>query len=106
MCLGPEFFDQREEAVRSREAAGEIEVEHFMRSRRLRFGLLTELGYFDDRIEAPSTADIFVYRILKTGKRFFREDRDLQLIFVRAEQASNLASRLREKVRAIDPETS
>lgn len=104
MCLGPEFFDQREESVRSREAAGEIEVEHFMRSKGLRFGLLTELGYFDDTRETISTADLFVYRISKKAKKFFIGDNDLQLIFVRAGLAFRLASRLRAKVRAIDPE--
>jgi hypothetical protein len=104
MCLGPEFFDQREEAVRTREAAGEIEVEHFMRSKRLRLGLLTELGYLDDDRETISTADLFVYRVPKEAKVFFSEDGDLQLIFVRAGVALKLASRLRAKVRAADPE--
>lgn len=103
MCLGPEFFDEREEVVRLREAAGEIEVVHFMRSKRLRFGLLTELGYLDDRRETLSTADLFVYQIPKEAEEFFRETSDLQLIFVRPDQASELASRLRKKVRASDP---
>jgi hypothetical protein len=101
--LGPEFFDQREEAIRSRDAAGELEVEHFMRSKRLRFGLLMELGYFEECLETMSTADLFVYRIPRQAKAFFSEDRDLQLIFVRTVQASKLAVRLREKVRAGDP---
>jgi len=104
MCLGPEFFDHREEAVRSREAAGEIEVEHFMRSKRMRLGLLTELGYLDDDRETISTADLFVYRVPKEAKAFFSEDGNLQLIFVRAGLALKLASRLRAKVRAADPE--
>jgi hypothetical protein len=104
MCLGPAFFDQREEAIKSREAAGEIEVEHFMRSKRLRFALLTELGYLDDRMDTPNTADLFGYRIPKKAMTFFSEDSDLQLIFVQASQTAHLASRLRNQVRAIDPE--
>lgn len=104
MCLGPKFFDEREETVRSREAVGEIEVEHFMRSKRMRFGLLTDLGYLDDSVETLSTANLFLYRVPDEAKAFFSEDSDLQLIFVQAEQASKLASRLRKKIRASEPE--
>lgn len=104
MCLGPEFFDEREEAIRIREGAGEIEVEHFMRSKRLRFGLLEELGYLQDSRETFSTADIFLYQIPKEAEVFLSEDSDLQLVYVRANQGSKLASRLGKKIRAVDLE--
>ena len=104
MCLEQEFFDQRDEAVRCREAAGEIEVERFMRSKRLRFGLLTELGYLDGDRETFCTADLFVFRIPKEAEGYLSEDADLQLVFVRCGLASTLAARLRAKVRANDLE--
>ena len=104
MCLEQEFFDQRDEAVRFREAAGEIEVERFMRSKRLRFGLLTELGYLDGDRETFCTADLFVFRIPKEAEGYLSEDADLQLVFVRCGLASTLAARLRAKVRANDLE--
>ncbi len=103
MCLGPEFFDQRDETTRTREAAGEIEVEHFMRTRRLRFGLLLELGYLEDSQESPNTADLFSYQVPLASESYFSEDSDLQLIFVRPESARTLTSRLRNNLQVMDP---
>ena len=103
MCLGPEFFEDREALIRSREAGGDVEVERFMRTKRLRFDRLYELGYFEDCLEGPTTADVFVHRVAKAAKGFFIEDRGLQLIFVRAEMAGALGRRLRRGVVASDP---
>ena len=104
MCLGPEFFDNRDLAIKTREAAGEIEVEHFMRSKRLRFGLLVDLGYLDDFQECVTTVDFFVYRVPEEASAFLSADTDHQLIFVRAEQVATLAKRLRKRVPASIPE--
>jgi hypothetical protein len=95
MCLGPEFFDDREALIRTREAGGDLEVERFMRAKRLRFDRLYELGYFEACLEGPTTADLFVHRVAEAARGFFIEERDLQLIFVRGEMARELGSRLR-----------
>jgi hypothetical protein len=103
MCLGPEFFDLREETLRTREAIGEMEIEHFMRSKRLRFDLLYELGYFELRLGPMSTADFFIHHIARSAKKYFTEDRDLQLIFVKAQKAVELDSYLRKRVPSPSP---
>lgn len=97
MCLGPEFFDAREESIRRREALGEREVCVYMRAKRLRFDLLYELGYFVFDLERGlSTTDFFIHDLAKAARKYFREDKGLQLIFVRPEKAIELGSRLRK----------
>lgn len=100
MCLVPEFFDEREALIRTLEVGGDVEVERFMRSKRLRFDRLYELGYFEACQDCPTTADFFVHRVAEAAKGFFTEERDLQLIFVRGEMARELGGRLRREVGA------
>jgi hypothetical protein len=101
MCLGPEFFDARDAAIRTREARGHVEVEHFMESLGLDFDVLYNLGYFgtvskdlDPRTLAPRTTDIFIHDLAPGAEAIFLQDRNLQLIFVRARKARSLAALL------------
>ena len=96
MCLGPDFFDAREEAERLREAEGAIEVCRFLEERQVDFDLLYDLGYFETTRDGFCTADLFIHDVPPVAERFFLQDKDLQLIFVLPEWAEELASRLRQ----------
>jgi len=72
-----------------------------MKAKRLRFQVLYELGYFEMNIESLTTADFFVHHIAKQAVGFFHQERDLQLIFVKPQRASELTSLLRKGVCAV-----
>jgi hypothetical protein len=105
MCLEPEFFDARDAAIRTREARGHVEVEHFMESLGLPFDRLYDLGYFgvpygeaDLKKLSFSTADFFTDEPAPGAGVYFLRDRGLQLVFVRARKARALAALLRAEV--------
>ena len=82
MCLGPEFFDAREALILAREAAGDLELEHFLEERGLTVDRLYEVGLLRDDWTAPTTADFFMHTITARGRRFLVKA-EYQLIFVK-----------------------
>ena len=59
MCLSPEFFDGRDALVLAREAAGDVELEHFLKPRHVSLDRLHQMGLLKDDREHISTADLF-----------------------------------------------
>jgi hypothetical protein len=95
MSLSPEFFDGREALIREREAAGDIELEHFLKRRRVSIDRLYRLGLLMDERGFVTTADLFVHQITELGRQFMDDVEDFQLIFVRGEAAASFGSFLR-----------
>lgn len=87
MCLGPEFFDGRDALVLEREAAGDIELENFLKPRHVSIDRLYHWGLLKDEREFLSTADFFVHQVTERG-RDFMEEAEYQLIFIRRDQAN------------------
>jgi hypothetical protein len=82
MCLGPDFFDAREEQLRSSEARGELELSAFLKARRISFHRVMMAGLLQMR-ETVSTADLDPFFPSRLGRTFLREDKNCQIIFVR-----------------------
>ena len=93
MCLGPEFFDARDAMIRKREAAGDLEIEHFMEDRGVLVDDLYELSLLKDDRDFITTADYFVHEVTPEGRRFLKSAAH-QLIFVKRHRIADLTALL------------
>ena len=92
MSLSPEFFDGREALILEREAAGDIELENFLKRRRVSIDRLYRLDLLMDEREFVTTADLFVHQVTERGRQFMDAVEDDQLIFVRRDAVAAFAS--------------
>jgi hypothetical protein len=93
MCLGPEFFDARDEMILKREAEGDIELEHFLEDRGVLVDDLYELSLLKDDRDFITTADYFVHEVTPEGRRFLKSAAN-QLIFVKRHRVADLTALL------------
>ena len=78
MCLGPDFFDAREDQLRRSEALGELELSAFLKARRIPFERVLKAGLVQVR-DLISTADLSLFIPSKGARTFIREDRNHQI---------------------------
>ena len=88
MCLTPAFFDGREALIRTREAAGDIELVHFLKPRHVSIDRLYLFGILRDDREYLSTTDLFTHQVAEQGMAFLDRDEGYQLIFVRNDRVA------------------
>jgi hypothetical protein len=82
MCLMPDFFENRDQILRKSEAKGEKELSRFMEEKEFEFQWLFKMGLLEPK-EICSTAELESFEVSTLGKRYLREDKQWQIIFVR-----------------------
>lgn len=93
MCLSPEFFDYREQAIREARDCGEIELDEFIRLHSLDTQTFHDQKYIRLN-EYFSTAEILHLRLTPRGNYYLRHDQAAQAIFVRSNRSSALLAKI------------
>jgi len=94
MCLSSDFFDERERVLRDREAKGELELSAFLKARRIPFDRVLQAGFLAWG-ETMCTADLSPFVLARSGRRYLREDKDWQILFVRKSRQAAFAQAIR-----------